>query len=194
MWTWGPQSLSLTGFGWNPGDKDADVALTNSNLSCAVTNPAQGAVRAITSRDVSGHWYFEVTPQGGGGFSADGSQMIGIGQSTADLSKYPGFDGNGRGYWGASGQKYVSAAGTAYGSPWGAISDVVGVEVSAGALIFWLKVLGVMTSQGTAYTGLSGDWFPMWGTDTGSAGTRGLTINTGYAPFENLPAGASAWG
>lgn len=157
------------------------MALSSGDTIASVTATAQGAVRGSQGRDASGDHYFEVTIGG----TADGRMMVGIGLSSASLASYPGADGDGRGYWGSSGQKYASASGSSYGATFSS-GDVIGVRLNAGALTFYVNG----SSQGSAFTGLSGAWYPMCGTDTSVAGTRSATINTNPTP----PSGSTAWG
>lgn len=176
-----PSSLANV---WNPSDKDADISLSAANATASITSPATGAVRAVTGQDASGDHYFEVTVGG-----TDGRSMVGIGLSSATLGNYPGFDANGRGYWGDSGQKYVSGSGASYGATFGA-GAVIGVRLNGGTLTFYVNG----SSQGSAYTGLTGTYYPMWSGETAVAGTRTGTINTGREAFLSLPSGSTAWG
>jgi SPRY domain len=168
---------------WNPNDKDADVSLSGGNLVASVT-AANGSVRGTVGRDVGGHWYFEVTVGGAVNY------LVGIGTAAASLAIYPGGDANGRAYYSVPGEKYVNNTGSAYGATY-TTGDVIGVEINAGAVTFWKN--GV--SQGSAFTGLSGTYYPMWGPGTNGAGTRTGTLNVGTSAFHSgLPSGAVAWG
>lgn len=168
---------------WNPSDKDADISLTSADSVASITAPNQGALRAITGRDASGDYYFEVTAGG-----TDGRVVVGIGKSSATLANHPGFDSDGYGYFGFNGNRYTGATPVAYGATFGS-GDVIGVRLNSGTLTFYKNG----TTQGAAYSGLSGTFYPMWGSDTSATGTRTGTLETG-APVLYLPSGATPWG
>jgi hypothetical protein len=173
---------AVVGSAWNPSDKDADVSLSSGDTVASITAPAAGAVRGTQGRDAGDDHYFEVTIGG----AADGRVMVGIGQAGSSLI-FPGYDGDGRGYWGNSGHKYVNNAGSSYGATF-TTGDVIGVRLNAGDLTFYKNG----TSQGVAYSGLTGTWYPSFGTDASATGTRTGAIET-LAP-DNLPSGSTAWG
>jgi len=177
-----------TNSAWNPSDKDANIALNYLNALAAITAPDQGAIRGTQGRDASGDWYFEVSNDSSGGSTTDGRVMIGIGSGTASLAAYPGAATDSWGYLGSTAQLYNNATPAAYGATY--TTEVIGVRINAGALTFYKG--GV--SQGTAATGITGTVYPMWGTPTGTAGSRWGTINTGGWDFVALPAGSTAWG
>lgn len=168
---------------WNPLDKDADVTLTLANRQ-ATTVAAIGCPRGTTGRAANtGDWYFEITITGD-------SPTVALGLATAafDLENTPGYDagGDSRSY-DHNGQKIAFATPAGYGSTY-TIGDRIGVRFNgAGVLTFYKN--GV--SQGVAYAGgslLAGLWYPVWGSTTAGAGTRGAFISN-----DNLPSGASPW-
>lgn len=171
--------------GWNPADKGAGVTVSGTGDTIASSTANDDAIRSVTSHGNSGDWYAEMTIGG-----ADGNVLVGIGTSGAAIVVYPGVDSNGLAYYGHTGQKYTSNAGSAYGATFGP-GDVIGVRLNAGVLTFYKNG----ASQGAAFSGLgAGPWFLMWGPGTSGAGTRTCTLNTGQSAFANLPSGAAAWG
>lgn len=173
---------------WNPSDKDADVSLNYLNALAAITAPAQGAARGTQGRDASGDWYFEVSNDSSGGSATDGRVMIGIGGASATVASYPGASANSWGYLGQAAQLWNNAGSTSYGATF--TTETIGVRINAGTLTFYKN--GV--SQGVAATGITGTVYPMWGTPTGTAGSRWGTLNTGGWDFVALPSGSTAWG
>ena len=101
------------------------------------------------------------------------------------VTKYTTFNSSNAFYYSSDAYVYYSitgdkrsggASGTSYGATF-AQGDVIGValDLDAGTLVFYKN--GV--SQGTAFTGLSGNFTPLWGSDT--------TGNTGSANFGQRP-------
>lgn len=179
--------FAVTGYGgttWNASDKDADITLSGGNLIASISASPSGSVRGNVGRDAAGDRYFEIEIGG-----ADPQSMPGIGSSSATLSQFPGIDSNGMGYFGGDGQKYTAGTGSAYGATYGA-GAIVGVQLKAGEVIFWKD--GV--SQGVAFTGLSGTFFPMWGGGLGGSGTRQGTLRATAADIDYLPSGSTPWG
>ena len=169
---------------WNPLHTDTsnnfNPTLSNGNLDCSwrITdwNVALG-----TQRISSGKWYWEIT------LTAGSRCMIGI-------TKYNTFNSSNAFYYSSDSYSYFSsdgnkrngsASGTSYGATF-AQGDVIGValDLDAGTLIFYKNG----TSQGTAFTGLSGNFTPLWASDiTGNTGSA----NFGQRPFaiSSVPAG-----
>ena len=177
--------LASGGSIWNPLDKDADISLSGGNLVASITS-ANGGIRGTQGRS-SGHHYFEITVGGAG----SAIHMVGLGNASATLAAYPGFDANGWSYFAADGRKYTNATDAAYGASYAA-GDVIGVayDATAGTITFYKNG----ASQGTAFTSISGTLYPMWGPGGSTAGTRTATLNTGATAFAySMPAGASAW-
>ena len=82
-----------------------------------------------------------------------------------------------------SGQKYNNAASSAYGGVYGA-GNVIGValDLDAGTLTFYLNNV----SQGTAYSGLSGTFYPGISVEQ-SGSTSTVQANFGQRPFAYTP-------
>lgn len=153
---------------WNPADKSAVVTLSGSNIIATVASAAaQGIVRGVDGVDAAtANRFFGFAYTDG----PDGRSMLGIAKATANLNNYLGADANGWGYWGASGERYNNGVGGAYAAVY-APGVLLGVQVKAGALIYWLWNGAGWTSLGTAFSGLTGTVYPAWGTTT-AAGTR----------------------
>lgn len=181
-------SSAVVAQGWNPADKGAGVTLSDSDFRATVAS-GLNSVRSVTGRSAAGaDHYAEMTLSS----SASMIQLVGIGLAAASLNIYPGGDANGRGYYSQDGGKYVSNAGAAYGVSFGLGTPTIGIYLKAGVLKFYVIGAG---DQGTAFSGLTGDFFLMWGPGTSGAATRSCLLNTGQASFlGSLPSGATAWG
>jgi hypothetical protein len=170
-------------YAWNPADKGAGVTLSNGDHTASTSSTAN-SVRGITGHGPTGHWYFEIRP-------SNEDSVIGLGAAGADLLRFPGgnADGLSWGYLGANGNKFNANSGVGWGASYGT-GDVIGVEYDGGDLKYWKNGL----PQGTAFSGLSGTLYPMWGA-TSAPGDHSAIINTGDSAFAYpLPAGATAWG
>ena len=142
------------------------ATLSNGNLDGTSTFAA--SIAYATFGASTGKWYWEVTPGAGSDW------MIGIGREGGlfDFRTTNGFA-----YY-SNGQKFTNNAGSSYGSSFGA-SNVIGValDMDAGTLTFFRD--GV--SQGVAFSGLSGTFFPALQNPGG--GTVGYVFNFGQRPF-----------
>lgn len=103
----------------NSSDKDADVTLSNSNYTYSAANV--GSVRD-TPALFGDRYYFEVTV---GAVGAGTQHYIGVGNSSATITSYPGGTADSVSYR-ANGQSYTNASGSAYGNTWTA-ADVIGI-------------------------------------------------------------------
>lgn len=122
--------------------------LTDGNLS---GNKGAGwaSTRATMAFPTTGKWYWEAQITAGGN-----NMTIGIATNAAVLaSKIIGEDANGWGYVSGSGLKWTNGSSASYGATWTA-GDIMGIAFDAGAgtLTFYKN----NTSQGTAFTGLTG--------------------------------------
>ncbi len=183
----------LIGFGvtgdrvsWNPSDKSAAITLSDGNLSVSVASGTASLVRGTAAKS-AGKWYYEFTPSGAGA----NYQYVGVATSSAASNLAPGNDQYGYSYV-SHGYKFNNGVQDAYGGSGYVVSDVVGVAVDldAGTITFYLN--GV--SQGQAYSGLLGAFFPAWGTSPISPQTCAGTANFGGTSFAcSIPAGYRAW-
>ncbi len=168
---------------WNPSDKHADITLSGGNLIATCTTTTVGLVRSTIGKS-AGKWYWEYVV----GVNIIGP-LVGIANSSEVTSNFPGNSANSVGYYGSSGQKWVSGSGSAYGATF-ATGDVIGValDMDAGTLVFYKNNV----SQGTAATGLSGVQYAAAGQSGANAPT--ITANFGasalvYAPPTGFAAG-----
>jgi hypothetical protein len=188
---WTPNNISVTaGVTY---DSMLDVpTLTNANnanfcvlnplAASTATTPTQGnlylgnnAVNnfgcVATFGVSSGKWYWEVKPD---------SSYVGIGVTSLSFlpaNTWPGSIGSqALAYYSINGQKYNNGTNSAYGATFSS-ADLMGIalDMDAGTLTFYKNNV----SQGTAFTGLSGTYFPVIGGPN--------TYNTGYINFGQRP-------
>ena len=171
---------------WNflaRGTSGSGFTLSNGNLDGLT--PSDGICSVLGTIGVSsGKWYWEVTP------TADGAAaMIGVGFSTANLNTYPGGAGSQSWSYYGTGDKYFNNSNSAYGATFTS-NDVIGValDMDAGTLAFYKNG----SSQGTAFTGLTGTILPMIG-DGGTASAVAFNSNFGQRAFAyTAPSGFKA--
>jgi hypothetical protein len=116
----------------NPLDQGSTVVLSNGNLNVSITS---GLVSSRATFGVaSGKWYWEAT------------------------CNYFHISPSAYGYAQSTGDKWNNNSSSSYGASW-TTGDVIGValDLDAGTLVFYKNG----TSQGTAFSGLSGTFFPM---------------------------------
>ncbi len=160
----------------------SQTAATLSNGNMDVVTPTTGTGKTnygevtATIGVSSGKWYWEVLTVA---FSGTKSHVIGI-DSDANASGTNGLieAGNRYSYASFNGNKYSGATGSSYGATYD-IGDIVGValDLDTGSITFYKN--GV--SQGVAFTGLTGTYFPAM-SDTGG-GNATLSFNFGQRPF-----------
>jgi len=169
----------------NPLSMDtAAYTLSNANLNFAGSRTATATYYARSTIGVSsGKWYWEITPTDVGG----GPNII-VGIQDASTTATTGSANlllNGYGY-GADGYKNNTAGQTAgYGATW-TNGDVIGValDLDAGTITFYKN----NTSQGVAYSSISGTYCPVISMSTGGvARTIAGSINFGQRPFTYTP-------
>lgn len=154
-----------------------NVALSGGDL--VATTTANGGALVLANQGVSsGRHYWEYTVTSGDSYYA-----LGIGQSpVTSLGAWLGANaGTGWAYW-SDGNK------TPYATPYGAAFTTGNVircmlDMDVGTLEFYLEDV----SEGIAFTGLTGTWYPGWSCyNTGAV----LTANFGASPFSySVPAG-----
>jgi hypothetical protein len=157
----------------------SSYTITQGNLNAVLSSSANVIeVPATMALPTSGKWYWEtniiavnttfavpcaigISDQGG----------IGTAGSFANNYYY---------YVSKTGNKFSNGTNTAYGATYTA-SDVIGValDMDAGTLVFYKN----NTSQGTAYTGLSGTYYPKYGSSDGCT----VAPNFGQRPFTYTP-------
>ncbi len=161
----------------NPVDQYL-CSITQGNLSVATNNGGYGGGVRSTIAVSSGKWYWEsvITVLGG---TAGQAPVVGIIPPTTPINA---ISSNTRyAYYGANGNKLSSAGSVAYGATF-STGDVIGyaLDLDAGTLTFYKN----NTSQGTAFTGLSGS-FCAAVYDPSTGGTT--AINFGQRPFSYTP-------
>lgn len=139
---------------WNPiALSSANVVPSLGNLKLTQTNDAWTAGTLGVS---SGKWYWEIVPGSGIG----GAFFIGIvaAPPRPGAGDSPGIQSIAWYSYKPDGNKYDGTTATAYGASY-TTGDVVGValDLDAGTLTFYKN----NTSQGTAFSGLTGIWFPL---------------------------------
>jgi len=156
--------------------------ISNGNLDYAQSSTGSRQARATIGVS-SGKWYWEFTHLGG-------NASHGISQVTSSLGSFPGTSGDNDGIsWFVGGNIYRNGSTGTYSGLTYAVNDVIGVALNldAGTLVFYKN--GV--SQGTAATGLSGTWFPAFGTS--SVYVVSFTANFGQRAFAyTAPSGFKA--
>jgi hypothetical protein len=159
----------------NPLNKDTSITVTDGNIAASAAGTNIGVTGSIAIS--SGKWYWEMTQTAGGVAT---SNIIGITDATL-AAKTAGLTTNSYGYGtGTTAYKWNAGTNTAYGVNW-TNGDVIGVafDADAGTLIFYKNG----SSQGTAFTGISGTFYPAFGFQSGSA----YAVNFGQRPFSYTP-------
>lgn len=159
----------------NPLNSPSGVTLSSGNLNYTSGGSSNNTIAYSGISVSSGKWYAEYT-------HTTGTQLVGIAASTASATlSYPGQDATSYGYASNNGEKYNNGA-TAYGATWTA-NDVIGIalDLDAGTLTFYKNG----TSQGTAFTGISGTYKFGIGNNSGSTVTG--VMNFGQRPFSYTP-------
>jgi hypothetical protein len=168
---------------WNPLQSSAST-LANGNLDCT-TSVATGAQVRATIAVSSSKWYWEVTVN----TTAVANNIGIIKTSEALAADRPGYFAGGYAYVGYNGNKENNASASSYGATYGA-GDIIGValDLTAGTLVFYKNG----TSQGTAYSSLTGEFIPCIGDGTGGSGLD-MNANFGQRPFAyTAPSGYKA--
>lgn len=132
----------------NPLDHHGvDFSEGNLDGSLGTVNEAVKSTIAVSS----GKWYWEVLSNNSGA-----GDMIGIAKVGTAVSGYLGYYSGSYGYYKGNGYKYNNASATSYGNTY-ASGDIIGValDLDNGTLEFYKN----NSSQGTAFTGLSGEFF-----------------------------------
>jgi hypothetical protein len=194
----------LGGSAWNPSDKDADVALLDSNYRAAWSN--SGAVRGTQARGNalgSGKRYFEVV------IVKNTFTRLGIGIANSSFnisSNLLGTDDNSMGYVtdGGTGSLNTGFGAHAIISPFVAGSAIsIAVNFTTGR--WWAALNGTYVAGGDPVAGTNGipftnnpadvppgAYFPA-AAGTSTTGVEVLLITQG-AFLHPIPSGYSAWG
>lgn len=171
----------------NTGSNNSNFATLNPLASNTTLTPTQGNLylgnqatnnfSCVATMGVSsGKWYWEVKPD-------SSFVMVGITPlSSVPVNTWPGQPGpQALGYYSNNGQKYNNGTGSAYGATWTS-ADLIGIalDMDAGTLTFYKNG----TSQGVAFSSLTGTYFPILG---GPNAYNSGHINFGQRPFEQTP-------
>jgi hypothetical protein len=150
---WGQQGVDLVRPFWSLTDKDADVAITNNDLTA--TASAQGTVRSHVGY-TTGKKYVETVVDSGGG---NDNWRFGVTTSTATLTNPLANSTDGWAIVG-DGDKITNSSQSAHSS---ALSntDVVGLAIDIAAGKVWFSVNGTFVGDpaagtGEAFSGLTG--------------------------------------
>ena len=174
---------------WNPLDILSGATLSNGNLDLATPTSGYGTSRGTLAVS-SGKFYWEILVNSVSPNVSDGDPIIGIWSASKTLSaNWTGQTADSYGYQAAGGNKTNNGSLTAYGASFTA-GDVIGIALNldAGTLVFYKNG----SSQGTAFSSLSGTFAPSAG-DSGNSGSCSLTANFGQRPFAyTAPSGFKA--
>jgi hypothetical protein len=142
--------------------------ISNGNMDWA-TSTVYGKIAASFAVN-SGKWYWEVT-------GVTVGYIVGIVDASSNPSA--GTWAGTRGYYSGNGNKYLGDTASSYASSFAA-GDVIGcaLDMDNGTLVFYKN----NTSQGTAFTGISGFQYPCFLGGDGNVGLSAV-INTGKRPF-----------
>jgi hypothetical protein len=157
----------------------SSLTLSQANLKITC-NGAYWAATPATFGVSSGKWYWEVQIT-----NLVNNSMLGITKetdtgATTGQNVYPGISANSYGYI-AGGQKFNNASSSSYGASY-TTNDIIGIalDMDAGTLTYYKN----NTSQGTAFSSLSGTYLPSIGVnDTNTA----VSVNFGQRPFSYTP-------
>lgn len=162
----------------NPVDQ-ISTTVTNGNLQ-AVSSAGDTPTIRGTIGVSSGKYYWEVLYSAG----TNNASHIGVADALATISTTNSIGANSWNYSGFNGSKWNNGTSTAYGASY-TTGDVIGValDMDAGTLTFYKN----NTSQGTAFTGLTGKTLTAnLGNGTGG-GTQTYQANFGQRPFAYTP-------
>ena len=163
----------------NPLAAGPGATLSNGNLECT-TNTADFGQSRGTIGVSTGKWYWEVSKVSGADI------CVGVVDASTSLSAFIGNAAKSYGYYGYDGKKVNNSTQSSYGASYG-VGDIIGValDLDNGTIAFYKNNV----AQGTAFTGLSGTFFPAASDDTG--GNSGVYVfNFGARSFAyQAPAG-----
>ena len=191
---WTPNNISLTAGSTYDSLTDVPTLTSETVANYAVLNPLTKTGSAVVIQDAnltftksgaayynytygtigisSGKFYWEFTQ----GSTTD--LIVGVSTLYADGAAGPGTSATSYIYMAYNGNKQNNGSSVAYGAAFLTLNDVIGVALNmdAGTLTFYKN--GV--SQGQAYSGLSGTYFPY-------VGDQGGQITLAYANFGQRP-------
>lgn len=141
---------------WSPTDKNADVTLSNRNLTATGSVANNKCVRSGVSK-ATGKCYWEITVT-----TETVANGIGVADASAVLANFLGSDVHGWGYFGNDGKAYNNGVGILLATF--TTGDVIQVAVDIGATSIWWGKNGTFTGNpgagtGATYTNLSAVMF-----------------------------------
>ena len=177
-----PDTSPVTTTSSNPSNycimnRNDQLFTDNGSFSEGMTKYVQSSTDGRMCRGTigvsSGKWYWEWKNLGG-------NNSHGISKEGESLNTYAGGTANSYAYF-VDGQKY-NVSGSDYGDAIGT-NDIVGtaLDMDAGTLTFYLNNV----SQGVAFSGLSGTYYPAYGSSNVSVVS--FTTNFGTKPFTYAP-------
>lgn len=168
---------------WDPANKGANISLSGGDLIASSTTSDPESVLGTQGRVVgSGSYQFEITAGG------DDRQLVGLGDTAADLNNYPGSDSFAFTYYAFNGNLYSNGPNLGFTNDTWTAGDVIGVVMWIDGTVNFYKN---GTLQTYAWSVSSGTYYPIWGPG-GVAGSRSATLNVG--PTFAYPVGVSVWG
>jgi hypothetical protein len=197
---WTPNGISVTAGVTYDSMLDVPTNTGSTNANFAVMNPLIASINGSTLSEAnlkftsplaatggclgtigvsSGKWYWEVTH--GGIVSGSNDLYIGI-DSNSSPTAWGNTSATMYSYWSSNGNKVNNASLTAYGASY-TTNDVIGValDMDVGTLTFYKN----NTSQGTAFSSLSGTYFPA--VSDGGGSQLAAFANFGQRPFSYTP-------
>ena len=152
------------------------ATLSEGNLKCVT--PLSGYGFTVGTIAVSsGKWYWEYV-------ATAGSPHLSLGFGLTTCARTYAGDTGSYIYYAGDGKTYANAgAGVTYGSTW-TTGDVIAValDLDAGTAVFYKNNV----SQGTAFTGLTGTFLPIF-SDQSPSVSNTFTVNFGQRPFAYTP-------
>ena len=170
---------------WNPTDKAAAITLSGGDLTATHSGGIDQMVRATIGKS-SGKWYWELTSVG---MALEPNSTYGICKLTDSINFQPGYGVDSYALANGYGQTlhdFITLSFGGFASYTTALTDdtvTVGIalDMDAGTLTFYYNNV----SQGVAFTGLSGTFYPCVGASGGY--TLATTANFGATPFTYTP-------
>jgi hypothetical protein len=158
----------------NPLDKGANSVVASGNLDISSNNGTRQGIKG-TFGVSTGKWYFEFTKT----TAASASVGVASAATTFAADSNVGSSATSWGYL-TTGDKLNNNSSSAYGATW-TTNDVIGVafDMDAGTITFYKN----NSSQGQAFSGLSGTVFPMGYNGSATADN----FNFGQRPFAYTP-------
>ena len=152
------------------------ATLSEGNLKCVTPSSGYGFTVGTIAVS-SGKWYWEYV-------ATAGSPNLSLGFGLTTCARTYAGDTGSYIYYAGDGKTYANAgAGVTYGSTW-TTGDVIAValDLDAGTAVFYKNNV----SQGTAFTGLTGTFLPIF-SDQSPSVSNTFTVNFGQRPFSYTP-------